>query len=187
MKITLQQVRRMGLFEEIEQPKIVYHMTDRKNIPSILKDGKIKSVRENGAQADFMTFFFPSLEEIPVYIELTGADTGRKYYDFDGHIHTAPPLNHAETVILKLEPRGRQPLEWYKETINDSNRTFPNDTARQLWEYMNNSRICHYGAMRFKDNPEIIELATVDAMPESEKLKEIRRIKTEAKKPSMQK
>lgn len=187
MKITLQQVRRMGLFEEIEQPKIVYHMTDRKNIPSILKDGKIKSVRENGAQADFMTFFFPSLEEIPVYIELTGADTGRKYYDFDGHIHTAPPLNHAETVILKLEPRGRQPLEWYKEAINDSNRTFPDEATRKLWEYMNNARICHYGEMRFKDNPEIIELATVDAMPESEKLKEIRRIKTEAKKPSMQK
>lgn len=176
MKVTLAQVRRMGIYEEIAQPEKVYHMTDRKNLENIIKDGKIKS------KADYMTFFFPSIEDIPIYIELTGADTGRQYWDFDGKIHTAPPLNHAETVVLKLAPRGRQKMEWYRETINKTNTPFPNEpatkeTARKLWEYMNNARICHYGSMPFEKNPEIIELSEIDKMPESDSLKEIRRLK----------
>ena len=177
MKITLNDMRRMGIFEEIETPQVVYHMTSRENLDSILRDGKIKSVRKDGGKADFVTWFFPSLEWIPVYILLTGANHGRQYYDFDGLLHTAPPLVHEETIVIKCTPRGRQSMEWYREKIDESNRNLPDEYTKQLVDYMNRARVCHYGAMPFENNPEIIELTTVDLMPESDFIKEVKRIR----------
>ena len=180
MKVSLQDMRKMDIFEEIEQPGIVYHMTTRKNIEAILREGKIRAVSPDGRTSDYVTWFFPALEEIPVYIELTGADTGRKYHDFDGRIHTAPPLIHSETVVLKLIPRGNQAMEWYKEHPLKNGRNLSTMTSEEvsiLQKYMTEARICHYGAMRFERNPEIIELTEVDKLPASDKLNEIRRIK----------
>ena len=180
MKITLAHIRQMrDIFTEIPQPETVYHMTHRSNLPAILKDGKIKNMDSpGGGGADFMTWFFPSLDNIPVYIELTGADTGRKYYGNDGQIHMAPPLNHAETIVLKLRPRGSQPMEWYTETKRgrDLSGNAPEKTAKLL-EYMNNCRVCHFGPMAFNPDPEVIELTEVDKMPEPDALKDIRRLK----------
>lgn len=169
-KISLSQVRKMDLFQEIKTPGIVYHMTDKKNIDSIISSGKINS------KYDFMNYFFPDLESIPIYIQVTGADHGRKYFDFDGMLHTAPPLNHEKTVVLKLKPRGRQDLEWYKEVLPEKKRSQLTEDGIKLSEYMNNSRICHYGAMPFEKDIEIIELTEIDAMPESEKLKELKKL-----------
>lgn len=170
---SLQWVRSCGIFDEIETPETVYHMTNRKNLAAILADRKIKSVREKGKSPDFMTFFFPSIEQIPIFITLTNADKGRSYYDFDGVLHKAPPLIHAETVILKLKPRGAQCMEWYREHIDETNGS---DEVKELCRYMNAARICHYGAMRFYQNPEIIELTDIDNLPESETLKRIKEI-----------
>lgn len=177
MKVTLTEMRRMGIFEEIEPPEIVYHMTGRENLDNILRDGKIKAGADGNA--DFATWFFPALEEIPVYIELTGANTGRKYYDFDGRIHEAPPLNHKETVVLKLRPRGRQEMEWYRERPAEGKNesSLSNEKVERLQLYMSAARVCHYGAMPFEKDPEVLELTEVDKLPKSEKLREILRIK----------
>lgn len=179
MKITLQELRRMGIFEEIDTPQVVYHMTNRENLDSILRDGKIRSVRGPGEKADFVTYFFPAVEEIPVYIELTGANTGRQYYDFDGRLRIAPPLVHEETIVLKLRPQGRQDMEWYKEkpAKGVNNSSLSNDSVEKLQEYMSAARVCHYGPMRFQKDPEIIELIEIDKLPASDKLKDILRIK----------
>ena len=177
MRVTLQEMRRMELFEEIDPPEIVYHMTNRKNIDHILHDGKIKAGHDGNT--DFVTWFFPALEEIPVYIELTWANTGRKYYDFDVRIHEEPPLNHAGTVVLKLRPRGRQDMEWYRELPAKGRNmsSLSKDKLERLLTYFSAARICHYEAMVFESNPEIIELTEVDKLPASEKLRDIWRIK----------
>ena len=54
LKVTLQQMRAMcskGMFEEVAEPKVVYHMTDRANLKDILETGKIKTFN------DYMCFF----------------------------------------------------------------------------------------------------------------------------------
>jgi hypothetical protein len=161
----------MCCFESIDVPAVVYHMTDRKNLSAILSDGKIDS------KEDFMTFFFPSLESIPVYIAATGADACRLYYGADGRVHQAPPLNHAETVVLKLVPRYNNG-DWFVESTLAGVQNVSNPTARALREklcrLMDAARVCHYGPMRFKRDPEIIELTEIDAMPEPKEVEEIR-------------
>lgn len=178
MKVSLLEVRKMGIFEEIPPPPVVYHMTDRKNLEAILRDGKIKPIARPGQSPDYMTFFFPSLEEIPVYIQLTGADKGREYYDFDGRLHTAAPLNHEETVVLELTPRGRQEMEWYKEIMG---RNEKDEATRALCQYMNDARVCHYGAMPFEKSPKIMELSEVDKMPKIKKLEEVKKLQDKVK------
>ena len=173
MKISLQQLRQMDDFKEIAQPETVYHMTDRKNLKSILYDGKIRSYR------DFFTFFFGSLEDIPVYIELMHADEGRMYHGDDGWVHKAPPLNHAETVVLKLRPRRNYQHAWFREAFGVSKEECSYgdfEVGKKLQEYLNDVIICHYRDMPFEKDPEIIELTNVDALPESKRLKEVRRI-----------
>ena len=115
IKISLDQMRRMDIYQPIDQPQIVYHMTPRKNLEKILQDGFIDTM------TDYVCFFFPELKYIPFYIELSGADKGRQYYDFDGKIHTAPPLIHEETVVLKLIPRYIEPMHWYQEIVKATN------------------------------------------------------------------
>lgn len=157
-KITLQQMQTMGIYKRVEQPGTVYHMTPRKNLEAILQDGKIKTM------GDYVTWFFPSIEAALLYCDISNAYKGRKYWDFDGRIHTAPPLIPAETAILKLHPRYSEPLLWYKETISDR-ITEDNiaqygggniEEAKAKWRAFDDCRICHYGDMKFKSDYEII-------------------------------
>ena len=171
MKTTLQEVRKLGIFQEIEPPKIVYHMTDRKNMESILKEGKINS------RHDFMNYFFPSLEEVPVYIELTGADHGRQYYDFDGRdTHSGTVKPSLKPLFSNLSQAGNQRMEWYIEKPAEGIIYGDKEAAQKKIEYFSKSRVCHYGPMRFKKNPQVIELTEIDRLPESEKLKEVREL-----------
>lgn len=155
----------MDIFKRIEQPKIVYHMTPRTNLESILTDGKIKTGK------DFVCFFFPAIDQIPVYIKHTGAMHGRQYYDFDGRLHTAPPLIPAEHVVLKLIPRYSEPLFWCME---DNTKRVLRQSEREHWteeqfqevqakqQEFDRARIAHYGDMKFRQNEvEVIELAEI--------------------------
>ena len=157
-KVTLQEMQLMGIFERIEQPETVFHMTDRKNLDAILQDGKIKTM------ADYVAWFFPSIEDALLYADLSNAYNGRKYWDFVGRIHTAPPLIPADTAILKLHPRYSEPLLWYKESnadkITEANISRYGggdiEEAKAKWRAFDNCRICHYGDMKFKPDYEII-------------------------------
>lgn len=55
LKLSIQEVRKMEIYKEIEQPEMVYHMTDKDNLTDIISNGKIKSFN------DFMTYFFQIL------------------------------------------------------------------------------------------------------------------------------
>ncbi len=43
-RMSLLEMRKMDIFEEINQPKVVYHMTSRSNASLILETGKVKDM-----------------------------------------------------------------------------------------------------------------------------------------------
>ena len=171
MKVSLAQMRKMDIFEEIKSPKIVYHMTSRKNAQSIINDRKVRCFD------DFVTWFFTDSQHVPIYIYITGADTGREHYDTKGRPAIEPPLDHADTVVLKLLCRN-EPLMWYREVINSSKEYCDEmtDLQDQMWSYMNNIRVCHYGDFRFRKVLEVIELTEIDKMPEPKEIEDIKEI-----------
>ena len=171
MKISLSQMRKLDTFEEVESPEIVYHMTSRENAKSIINDRKVKCFD------DYVTWFFTDLHQVPVYIYITDADYGRRHYDTNGWPVTEPPLDHADAVILKLSCR-KEPLAWYREVINSSKDGCHEMTALQdqLWAYMNDMRLCHYGDLHFYKVIEIIELTDIDKLPQPDEIEEIKAI-----------
>lgn len=152
------------MFEEIEQPEVVYHMTGEENLNDILDDGKIKSFN------DYATYFFPDTKFIPMYIQLSGALTGRSYYGTDGVILKAPPLDIDSTVVLKLIPRRTEKLEWCKEVIPTQNAKYEHtpEDVKVIWSLFNQCRIVHYGNFQFRaDSVEVIKLRDIyDNMPQ---------------------
>ena len=176
LKASLLQVRKMETLEEIEQPPVVYHMTEKENLESILETGKIKSFN------DYLTFFFTDAEQAPLYIQLTGAKRGRPYYNTDGLLKTAPPLVVEDMVVLKLIPRKKEKLEWFREVINEPKSHYESvmtEDVKSLMDAFNNCKVCHYGDLQFeREQVEIIELTDVyrslsDGMTETiEKIKD---------------
>ena len=152
MKIKLAEFRKLDIYKSTEQPLIVYHMTPRENLGAIVDSGKIKTGK------DFVCWLFTDLEKIPMYIDITGATHGRQYYDFDGKIHTAPPLIPAEQIIFKLQPRRPEPLAWYKE--NTADKATDND-QRKLLTLFDDCRIAHFDDFAFKSDFEILELTDI--------------------------
>ena len=151
MKMSLKDVQRNDFFSKVQQPTVVYHMTDRKNVPSILHDRRIRVF------GDFLCFFFPDLDSIPIYLDLSNAYEGRVYFGNDGMYHTAPPIIPEDTVVFKLEPRYKEPFAWFKE---NTAKEVPLGTEKQIHELFDQCRLCHYGDMKFK-NPEILELTDI--------------------------
>lgn len=156
--ISLSDARQMDIFQEIPQPECVYHMTDRQNIEAIMRDGKVRTFN------DYMCFFFPDIESVSLYIDTSNALKGRKYYDFDGKWHTQPPLVIDDTVVLKLKPRRKEPLQWFKEIHTEAfMQKVPEDERSKVLAF-DASRICHYDDMAFRTFPgdvEVIELRDV--------------------------
>lgn len=181
LKVSLLQLRKSGMFQEISQPEKVYHMTDRENLDSILNDGKIKSFH------DYLTFFFSNTDCIPVYIQLTDALFGRQYRNTDGMAITAPPLQIENTIVLELVPRRKEKLEWYiekplsitngnfdannpvrvsdKESGSIINGNFDADSPiRIIEEKFSDCRVVHYGDFSFfPDKVKLIELSDIYA------------------------
>ena len=170
-KVSLAQMRKMDIFEEVESPKLVYHMTSRENAQSIIHDGRVRCFD------DYVTWFFTELWHVPVYIYATDADHGRQHSDKWGYPTIDPPLNHADTVVLKLSCR-KEPLAWYREVINSSKERYRwmTDLHDQFYSYFNNVRICHYGDLRFTGVLEVIELTDIDKMPQPKEIEEIKKI-----------
>ena len=153
MKVSLQQLRSMDIWKEAQQPEYCYHYSTKENIKKILQDGKVKQFD------DYMTYFFYKLEYIPIYFDLTGAYHGRRAWNTDGtKIITYPPIIPKDYAVLKLYPARKEPLAWYEER---SRITAKNDTQRELLTLFDSLRICHYGDLSFKRDPEIIELSDV--------------------------
>lgn len=166
VSISLRQMQALGIWERAERPQTVYHMTPRKNLESIIKDGKILTGH------DYICWFFEDLAQIPRYIKRTDALKGRTYRDYDGRYHTAPPLVPADTVVLKLTPRYSEPLYWYREAIpmkegeavDENGEPLTGEAfqgAVEAWKDFNNMRIAHYDPLKFKQNYEVLELEEI--------------------------
>lgn len=166
VNFSLNQMLALGIWERTEQPKTVYHMTNRANLESIIKDGKIKTGH------DYICWFFLSLDQIPRYIKETGALKGRRYHDYDGHMHIAPPIIPEDTVVLKLTPRYSEPLYWYYEVTKLTPETTRGEDGKPLtgeqfekacrrWDAFNHMRVCHYDPLKFKQDFEVLELSQV--------------------------
>ena len=151
MKMSLKEVQRNDFFTRVQQPAVVYHITDRKNVAGIIQDRRIRVFN------DFLCFFFPDEESIPIYLDLSNAYEGRVYFADDGMYHTAPPVVPKDMVVLKLVPRYSEPFTWFKE---NTAKGVPLGTEKQIHELFDQCRICHYGDMKFK-NPEILELTDI--------------------------
>lgn len=160
LRVSLPVFRGMDIFEEIEQPEVVYHMTDKENLNDILSDGKIKSFN------DYVTFFFPDTKVIPIYIQLTGALTGKLYYGTDEVIRKAPPLDIDNTIVLELIPRRTEKLEWCREVISAQEHL--SEDAKPLRSLFNQCIIAHYGNFQFRtDSVKVIKLRDIyDNMPQ---------------------
>lgn len=160
-RISLLEMRRMSIFEEINQPEVVYHMTSRSNAEQILDNGKIKVFD------DYLCFFFDDLKWIPVYIAIFNLDNGYAYHGFDGRIHKKPPLDHGDTVVLKLKPRRKEPLAWYREVNNSLRIDLEGDMQKKYDATAFASykcRLCHYDDFLFRrDEAELIELIDIDS------------------------
>lgn len=166
-KISLKQMQSFGIWDKVEQPRTVYHMTDRSNLESITKDGAIKTGH------DYVCWFFPDINSMFTFFDVTGALVhGRDYFDYDGKTHHAPPLDPAQTIVLKLTPRYPEPQLWYKQRpkheqapiigaagipLTGAEREIVFDKQRKF----ENCRICHYGAMKFKRSFEVLELSEI--------------------------
>ena len=170
-KFTLDEMLSLGIWERVDQPETVYHLTHRRNLDSIIADGKIKTGE------DYVCWFSPSPDQMLTYLELTGAYKGRSYWDYDGKVHTAPPVIPEEYIVLELSPRCTEPLYWYREThTGDLLKWFLIDAdgksltgaererAIQGWQALDDARIAHYGAMKYKrDSFNVLELADIIA------------------------
>lgn len=177
-KLTLEQMLSLGIFKRIDQPPTVYHMTPRTNLDKIIMDGKIRTC------TDYVCWFSTSIDKLLTYIELSNALTGRKHGDFDGKEHTAPAINPQDMVVLKLKPRFKEPLYWYAEFTphleerafidGDTNQPIPAEKRQEcidLRRKFDDSRICHYGDMKFKRDFEVIELAEILCASEMHKVR----------------
>lgn len=152
MKIKIEEFRKLDIYKNALQPSAVYHMTTRDNLEPIVSSGKIKTGR------DFVCWFFTDIEKIPAYIDLTGAMHGRQYYDFDGKIHTAPPLIPTEQIIIKMQPRRPEPLAWYKENTAEKATS---DEQRKILLLFDDCRIAHFDDFAFKSDYEVFELTDI--------------------------
>lgn len=166
-KVTLNQMLSMGIWQRVDQPPFVYHMTPRANLESIKQDGRIHTGH------DYICWFFEDLANIPVYLKISNALKGRSYWDYDGNLHTAPPLIPEDTIVLKLIPRYSEPLYWYREVIRiKENETINTATGKPLageeykkacetQERFSKARIAHYQPFKFKKDFEVLELAQI--------------------------
>ena len=89
----------MGYIRLDEQPGEVYHYTHRKNLDSILRDGRIRRM------GDRECWFCASLEDTLTLMRATVMMEGKPYYKVGGSIGRYPKFVPEDYVILRLNPR----------------------------------------------------------------------------------
>ena len=88
----------MGYIRLDERPSEVYHYTHRKNLDSILRDGRIRSM------GDRECWFCASLEDTLTLMRATVMSEGKPYYKVGGSIGHYPKFVPEDYVILRLTP-----------------------------------------------------------------------------------
>ena len=121
-------------------PKVLYHLTSKKNLNSILESKAIKRF------GDTECWFCESLENMRTYMEYTVLQEGKPYIDKDGSIKRYPRFEAEDHVILKLIPRNRQDrwVRWMQEVSANAS-----DTVKAQAREFSESKIGYRGDLRF--------------------------------------
>lgn len=88
-------------------PEEVYHLTERRNLESILADEKIRRY------GDSECWFCRSIPDLLRYMEYTVMNEGKPYIAVGGIVKRYPAFMPEDYVVLKLTPRYREG-NWFK-------------------------------------------------------------------------
>lgn len=138
-------------------PKELYHYTQKANVSQILQDGKIRKFKDSEC------WFCASIEDTIRLMELTVMVEGGLYIGTNGFAAEYPKFNADDYVILKLTPRY-QNGDWVKW-----NQELPVGSSTELQEFakeFSNLKLGFRGDLKFKENPEILDLTEVLQMRE---------------------
>ena len=140
----------MGYIRLDEQPGEVYHYTHRKNLDSILRDGRIRRM------GDRECWFCASLEDTLTLMRATVMMEGKPYYKVGGSIGRYPKFVPEDYVILRLNPRFQKGewVQWMQEMPPGS----PPGLLKAA-ETFSNLKLGFRGDLMFQQNPEVIEVA----------------------------
>ena len=92
-------------------PKVVYHLTEKKNLETILRDMTIRRF------SDQECWFCESLPKLKHYMEYTVLQEGKLFYGVGGIPSHYPKFVPEEYVVLKITPKTQNDrwVRWMQE------------------------------------------------------------------------
>lgn len=135
-------------YQKVSRPSMVYHLTQKGNLDSILDDGVIRRFN------DTECWFCESLDKMRAYMAQTVLCEGKPYYAVGGQLCRYPKFVPEDYVLLKLTPRGYED-NWYRW-----NQEIPPGSPRRLVQAAKEFsmlKIGYRGDMAFKE-PEVIDV-----------------------------
>ncbi|MCB5713601.1 hypothetical protein GKG47_13695 [Lactonifactor sp. BIOML-A3] len=131
-------------------PEVLYHYTNKENLPAILADGRIRKFQDKEC------WFCSSVENTLRLMELTVMNEGGLYIGINGIPKRSPKFQPDEYVILELTPRY-QNGEWVKWNQEIDSRCSAEQKA--LAEEFSSLKIGYRGDLKFKSEPKTIEIS----------------------------
>lgn len=128
----------------------LYHYTRKENLPGILEDGRIRKFKDKEC------WFCSSLEDTLRLMELTVMNEGGLYIGVNGLPMRYPKFVADDYVILKLTPRYHS-HEWVR--WNQEMDSHCSAEQKSLAEEFSSLKIGYRGDLKFKANPEIMEVS----------------------------
>ena len=127
---------------------MVYHYTKRENLPSILKDGRIKRM------GDTECWFCLSLEDTLSVMKDTVMAEGKPYYKVGGRLARYPKFIPGDYIILKLTPRWQNGewVRWMQELPPGAD-----PQLRKAADAFSMKKVGFRGDMKFYPSPEVLE------------------------------
>ena len=138
----------MGYERVAQRPSVVYHYTKRENLPSILKDGRIKRM------GDTECWFCLSLEDPLSIMKDTVMAEGKPYYKVGGRLARYPKFIPSDYIILKLTPRWQNGewVRWMQELPPGAD-----PQLRKAADAFSMKKVGFRGDMKFYPTPEVLE------------------------------
>lgn len=121
-------------------PKVVYHLTEKKNLEAILRDKTIRRF------SDQECWFCESLPKLKHYMEYTVLQEGKLFYGVGGIPSHYPKFVPEEYVILKITPKAQNDrwVRWMQEVPSYVDQAFKDKAAE-----FSNLKIGYRGNLRF--------------------------------------